>query len=115
MDTGLSPQVVEKIVTEFRKFPQLETAMLYGSRALGTYKAGSDIDLSLLGENLNQELVWKVSEALEDTLLPYVFDLSLFEAIDNPELKEHITRVGVVFYQRDQHGCRSVTARNADS
>lgn len=115
MDTGLSPQVVEKILTEFRKFPQLETAILYGSRALGTYKAGSDIDLSFLGKDLNQESVWKVSEALDDTLLPYVFDLSLFETIDNPDLKDHITRVGVVFYQREQHGCQPRTTRHEDS
>ena len=115
MDTGLNPQVVEKILTEFRKFSQIETVILYGSRALGTYKAGSDIDLSLLGKDLNQDIVWKVLQALDDTLLPYVFDLSLFKTLDNPDLKEHISRVGVVFYQREPHGCQPLTTRPANS
>jgi predicted nucleotidyltransferase len=99
MDIGLPSNAIEKILAEFRKFPQIEKAILYGSRAMGTSKPGSDIDLSLVGQALNQEIVWKVSQALDDTLLPFVFDLSLFETLDNPDLKAHIARVGIVFYQ----------------
>ena len=99
MDIGLPSNAIEKILAEFRKFPQIEKAILYGSRAMGTSKPGSDIDLSLVGQALNQDIVWKVSQALDDTLLPFVFDLSLFETLDNPNLKAHIARVGIVFYQ----------------
>ena len=99
MDIGLPSSAIEKILAEFRKFPQIEKAILYGSRAMGTSKPGSDIDLSLVGQALNQDIVWKVSQALDDTLLPFVFDLSLFETLDNPDLKAHIARVGIVFYQ----------------
>jgi len=99
MDIGLPSSAIEKILAEFRKFPQIEKAILYGSRAMGASKPGSDIDLSLVGQALNQDIVWKVSQALDDTLLPYVFDLSLFETLDNPDLKAHIARVGIVFYQ----------------
>ena len=99
MDIGLPSNAIEKILAEFRKFPQIEKAILYGSRAMGTSKPGSDIDFSLVGQALNQEIVWKVSQALDDTLLPFVFDLSLFETLDNPDLKAHIARVGIVFYQ----------------
>ena len=99
MDIGLPSNAIEKILAEFRKFPQIEKAILYGSRAMGTSKPGSDIDLSLVGQALNQDIVWKVSQALDDTLLHYVFDLSLFETLDNPDLKAHIARVGIVFYQ----------------
>jgi predicted nucleotidyltransferase len=99
MDIGLPSNAIEKILAEFRKFPQIEKAILYGSRAMGTSKPGSDIDLTLVGQALNQEIVWKVSQALDDTLLPFVFDLSLFETLDNPDLKAHIARVGIVFYQ----------------
>lgn len=101
MNTGLNTQTTLKIFSVFKRFPQVEKAILYGSRAMGTYKAGSDIDISLIGKNLTQELVWKISDALDDILLPYVFDLSLFETLDNLELKEHISRVGIIFYQTD--------------
>ncbi len=99
MDIGLDSNAIEKIRAEFRKFPQIERAILYGSRAMGTAKLGSDVDISLVGQALNQDIVWQVSQALDDTLLPYMFDLSLFESLDNAELKAHIARVGIVFYQ----------------
>jgi predicted nucleotidyltransferase len=50
---------------------------------MGTYKPGSDIDISLIGKNLTQALLWKILEALDDLLLPYMFDLSIYEALDN--------------------------------
>lgn len=101
MDTGLNTQTTLKIISVFQRFPQIEKAILYGSRAMGTYKQGSDIDICLTGKELSQELVWKISEALDDLLLPYVFDLSLFETLDNQELKEHISKIGIIFYQSD--------------
>lgn len=101
MDTGLNIDTTSKICSIFKKFPQIEQAILYGSRALGTSKPGSDIDITLLGQELTQDLILKIAQALDDILLPYMCDLSLFETIDNPELKEHISRVGIVFYQAD--------------
>lgn len=101
MDTGLSLDSTSKICAVFKKFPQVEQAILYGSRAMGTFKSGSDIDITLIGHDLTQDLIWKIGQALDDILLPYMFDLSLFETIDNPELKEHIARVGIVLYPAD--------------
>lgn len=101
MDTGLNTHTASKIFSVFKRFPQIEKVILYGSRAMGTYKPGSDIDISLIGKDLTQELVWKVSDALEDMLLPYVFDISLYETIDNPGLKEHISKIGIILYESD--------------
>ena len=102
MDTGLNAETSSKICAVFKKFPQVEKAVLYGSRALGTYKPGSDIDLSLFGKNLTQDLIWTIAHELDDLLLPQVFDLSLFESLDNPALKDHIVRVGIMFYLAKQ-------------
>ena len=99
METGLNTRDTEKICAVFKKFPQIDQAILYGSRAMGNYKPGSDIDISLVGKDLTQDLMWKISEALDDLLLPYLIDLSMLETIDNPELSDHITRVGMTFYQ----------------
>jgi uncharacterized protein len=102
MDTGLNAEASSKICAVFKKFPQVEKAVLYGSRAMGTYKPGSDIDLSLFGKSLTQDLIWTISQELDDLLLPQMFDLSLFETLDNNELKGHIARVGIIFYQAKQ-------------
>lgn len=104
MNTGLNTRTTLKIFSVFKRFPQVEKAILYGSRAMGTHKPGSDIDISLIGKDLTQELVWEILDALDDALLPYLFDLSLFETLNNFELKEHISRVGIIFYQADSLG-----------
>lgn len=81
------------------KQPKVERATLYGSRAIGSFRPGSDIDLALEGELSLSELNALVM-AIDDLLLPYELDLSLFDLINNPQLREHIERVGKVFYQR---------------
>ena len=100
MNTGLDADAVEKIRGVFTQFPELDKAVLYGSRAMGTFKPGSDIDLTLVGAALTPDVLASISIALDDLLLPLTMDLSLFDSLDNPELREHIERVGVALYQR---------------
>lgn len=82
-------------------FPQVETVIIYGSRAKENYRPGSDIDLTFKGNNLNLGILNKISLQIDDLLLPYTFDLSVFDHIDNDDLLDHIERVGKVFYQRE--------------
>lgn len=102
MPYGLKPTIFEQINRVFAAHPEIRQAVLYGSRAKGTYKAGSDIDLSLKGETLTLPLLLKIETELDDLLLPYKIDLSIFETLDNADLIDHINRVGVVFYDRKQ-------------
>ena len=95
--------VIEKIRGVFAQFPPLEKAVLYGSRAKGNFKPGSDIDMTLLGAALTPDALASLSIALDDLLLPYTMDLSLFDSLDNAELRDHIARVGLVVYQRTTH------------
>lgn len=81
-----------------KKYPAIEKAILYGSRATGNYRPGSDIDLTLVGEKLNLTTLQKIENELDDLLLPYKIDLSLHKQIRNKELLEHIERVGKVFF-----------------
>lgn len=97
---GLPPSAVEKIRAVFTHYPQVEKAVMYGSRAKGNYKNGSDIDLTLYGEGLNLGVQLKILNELDDLLLPWLIDLSIFSTIDHAKLREHIERVGVTFYQR---------------
>ena len=100
MTHGLSDAAVEKIRGVFARFPQVDKAVLYGSRAKGNFKPASDIDLTLYGAALTYDLRSTIALALDDLLLPYTIDLSIFDTLNHPQLQEHIERVGVVFYQK---------------
>ena len=102
MNYGLKDNVIQIICDIFSKFPQVKKAVLYGSRAKGNYKNGSDIDLTLCGgADLTLPILYKIMEELDELLLPYSFDLSIFHDIIDPEVLEHIRRVGVTFYEKE--------------
>jgi len=100
---GLTDPDYLKIVSVFRQFPELEEAILYGSRAKGNYQPYSDIDITLKGQNLNLDIQHKITLALDDLYLPYNFDLSILSVINNQDLLEHIGRVGVIFFKKNIH------------
>jgi type I restriction enzyme S subunit len=100
MKHGLTETTVAKIHAVLARFPAVEKAVLYGSRAKGNFKPGSDIDLTLQGAALTSDLRSAIASALDDLLLPYTIDLSLFDELNHAKLREHIERVGVLFYQR---------------
>jgi predicted nucleotidyltransferase len=98
MDTGLSNTDTEKIQKVFSLYPEIEKVILYGSRAKGTYKPASDIDLTLDGTKLNLTIQQKIESELDDLMLPYKFDISIHHHISNQALLEHIKRVGKPFF-----------------
>ncbi len=97
---GLKPEVIEKIQQVFSKFPAIDEVFIYGSRAKGNFKNGSDIDLTLKGKNLTYKTIGNLNTAIDNLNTPYLFDFSIYENIDNQELREHIERVGLVFYSK---------------
>ncbi len=103
MDTqfGLKAKTITAIRAVFAAFPQVGKVVVYGSRAKGNYKIGSDIDLTLMPSKSNQldlSVQLKIEDALEELMLPYQLDISIFDSIENPKLVDHIQRVGQVFY-----------------
>ena len=98
-DIGLDIQDVEKIRRVFLKFPAVEKVLLYWSRAKGTYKPASDIDLSLIGDEVNLTIQQEIESELVDLLLPYKFDISIYKKITNPDFKHHIDRVGKILFE----------------
>ena len=95
---GLNDTDIEKIRAVFSLHKELEKVVLYGSRAKGTYKPASDIDLVLVGDDLNLTIQQAIENELDDLLLPYKFDVSLFFFFENMELVNHIVSVGKVFF-----------------
>ena len=97
---GLKQEQIAKMINVFSQFPEIEEVIIYGSRAKGNYRSGSDIDLTLKGSTLNLNLLFKIENALDDILLPYFIDLSIYHTLNNPDLVNHIDRVGCKFYSK---------------
>ncbi len=98
--SGLELSVIKKIRGVFDDCPQIERVLLYGSRAKGNYRPGSDIDLTLIGEQLTMSHLMQIENELDELLLPYKIDLSLMQKIESRELIDHIERIGVVFDEK---------------
>jgi uncharacterized protein len=94
---GLKQKHIDVINQCFAQYPHIEQVIIYGSRAKGNCKNGSDIDLTIIGD-LDYNSLLKLENQLDDLLLPYKIDISLKHKINNPDLVAHIERVGKVFY-----------------
>jgi predicted nucleotidyltransferase len=82
MRYGLKEHSIQAIRNVFEQFPGVEKVILYGSRAKGTYRPNSDIDVTLLGPQLSLSEQFKIETALDDLLLPYKMDLSIYHKIE---------------------------------
>jgi len=100
---GLPDDAIKKICAVLGRHPQVQQAILYGSRAKGTHKQGSDIDLTLRGgADMTLPVLYRIMDELDDLLLPYTIDLSIYADMDDPDVMAHIRRVGLVFYEQDE-------------
>ena len=97
---GLPPHVLERVNTVFQRWPQIDRAVLYGSRAMGNFRTGSDIDLCLEAPTMQIADLLKLCGQIDDLLLPWKVDLALKHTIENSDLVAHIERVGVPVYER---------------
>ena len=100
IDTGLPDQAIKSLCRIFKDHPQIHRVILYGSRALGTYRPGSDIDLCLDADSLGLTELCAIENRIDDLLLHWKVDLSLMNTIDNSDLLDHIRRVGIPFCDR---------------
>lgn len=98
MKFGLTEKEMEIVHGVFRQFPRIKKIIIFGSRAMGNFKKGSDIDLAIVGK-AEDDLVTRISGILnEETTLPYKFDIVHYETISSIELKRHIDEQGKLFY-----------------
>jgi uncharacterized protein len=93
-DFGLPPRTLSLLREVLGKHPGIQRAIVYGSRAKGNFRPGSDIDLTLDAPELQFSELLRINGELDDLMLPYTIDLSLLKQIDNPSLLSHIERVG---------------------
>ncbi len=111
--SGLTAEEVGCICGVFASFPQIEEVLIYGSRAMGNYRPASDIDLTLKGKGIDLSLQTEIEFALDDLMLPYKFDITVFDRITHPEFIDHINRVGKSFYRRGEDAARIDTSSSS--
>jgi predicted nucleotidyltransferase len=99
---GLPPATLDKLNSVFARHPAIASVLIYGSRAKGNYRLGSDIDLTIKGEEIPFAEFMQIEDQIDDLMLPYTIDLSQYRQLSNAELIAHIDRVGVVIYGRDE-------------
>jgi uncharacterized protein len=100
MPYGLSDSTIDLLKKVFDRYEQVSEVILYGSRAKGNYAEGSDIDLTIKGQELEFADLQNISKDIDDLLLPWMVDISIFATIKNNDLIEHIQRVGKTIYKR---------------
>lgn len=99
MNFDLNKLDKKDIESALKNFPEIEKAIIFGSRAMGNNKKGSDVDLAISGKNISEKTVLRLRAMLnEDLPLPYFFDVVRYETIANKKLKQHIDEYGVVLY-----------------
>ena len=92
---GLSDTQIGLIKEAVSRFAEIESAVIFGSRAMGNYKAGSDVDIALKGQRITSETVSALSTLLNEELpLPHFFDVVHYDTLDNTTLTEHIDKHG---------------------
>lgn len=101
---GLPDGVLDRICGVFAQHDRIDSVVLYGSRAKGNFRPGSDIDLAIKSADLGFAELLKIEDQIDDLMHAYTVDLSLYQHIDNADLTAHIDRVGVEIYRRGEGG-----------
>lgn len=113
LEHGLPAKTVSKCREVLVRFPAVDSAVLFGSRAKGTHRPGSDIDLALTGQDLDWRTLTRIDDALDDLLLPYRFSLVLADERLDADVAAHIARVGRPFYEKSPDRIRNAETANA--
>jgi uncharacterized protein len=97
--SGLREEDVKEMQQIFRRFPLVKKVLLFGSRAMGNFKRGSDVDITLKG-NIDHSTLSEIRNALgEESKMPYFFDVLVYNEIEKEELRKHIDTYGVMLYE----------------
>jgi uncharacterized protein len=94
------PETALRLMTGiFDRHPEISAVKLFGSRAKGTHRPQSDVDLAIWGsvDALGAE---SIARELDELALPLRFEVQAFEHIGHGALREHIERVGILIYSK---------------
>lgn len=97
----IAERSLRHLMEALQRRPEIERAVIFGSRSMGTAKPGSDIDLAIYGSAVTNETARRLSMELNEELpIPYYVDVVAYQQTDNPELRAHVDREGQELYRR---------------
>ena len=99
MKFGLSDTVIKELQDIFRRHTNIEKVLIFGSRSKGTYRPGSDIDLAVIGKNIDYSQLLDILCEIDELELLYSIDLLDYQKKVGTPLGDHIDRVGQVFFE----------------
>lgn len=100
---GITERSYHLIQDAFQKYPEILKVYIYGSRARGDHRTGSDIDLALLGDKVNTQIAFQLRVLLNEELpIPYYIDVVSYPDLNQSALKSEIDRDGKEFYHQSQ-------------
>lgn len=98
---GIKEKSYQLLIGALKKVPEIEKAILFGSRAMGNHQTGSDIDIAIMGEKVNYDLLRHLQNLLNEHLpIPYFIDVIDYHSIQLEKLKEHIDTKGISIYEK---------------
>ena len=97
-DFGLTPRDINTLFSIFTKYPEVKCISIFGSRAKGNHKFGSDIDLAILNEGVNDKILYTILDEIEESTRPYFVDIINYPTLTDEALKSNINRNGKEFY-----------------
>ena len=98
---GLTDRSYNELLQILASFPEIEEALIYGSRARGDFWRASDVDLSIKGENFDRHTLARLNDKLYESHIPQMFDTHIYNTINNPNFKANVDREGKVLYSRN--------------
>lgn len=99
MKFGLSDTVIKELQDVFRQYANIKKVLIFGSRSKGNYRAGSDIDLAVIGTNIDYRQLLEIQTQIDDLEMLYSIDLLNYDSKVGTPIGDHIDRVGQVFYE----------------
>ena len=99
MRFGLSDSVIKELQDVFRRHANIKKVLIFGSRSKGNYREGSDIDLAVVGNNIDYNQLLSILCEIDDLGLLYSVDLLDYSKKKGTPIGDHIDRVGQVFYE----------------
>lgn len=99
MKFGLSDTVIMELQDVFRRHANIKKVLIFGSRSKGNYRAGSDIDLAVIGNGIDYNQLLSIRCEIDDLELLYSVDLLDYQKKKGTSIGDHIDRVGQVFYE----------------
>jgi predicted nucleotidyltransferase len=94
---GLIDKSLQILLRIFRNYSAISEVKVYGPRAKVTYSERSDLDFVIMDE-LDRKTLGEIWMEINSSDFPFTVNLQIWKDIKNVNLKDHIRRVGKVFY-----------------